>query len=87
MDHERERTMTHGPSGRSTVERLPLAVRDAVDAAIADGSTIDGIATVIRARGGNCSGSAVDRAGRATHMNPARFAAAGSPLCRLLSPV
>ena len=43
-----------GMSGRSSVERLPLAVRNAVDAATADGNTIDEIAAVIRVRGANC---------------------------------
>ena len=50
-----------GMSGRSSVERLPLAVRNAVDAATADGNTIDEIAAVIRVRGGDCSRSAVGR--------------------------
>ena len=50
-----------GMSGRSSVERLPLAVRNAVDAATAAGNTIDEIAAVIRVRGGDCSRSAVGR--------------------------
>ena len=49
------------PLGRSSVERLPPPVREAVDAAIAEGASIDGITTLIRERGGDCSRSAVGR--------------------------
>ena len=48
-------------SGRSSVERLPPALRDAVDTAIEHGDTIDEIAARIRAGGGACSRSAVGR--------------------------
>ena len=47
--------------GRSSVVRLPPALREAVDAAIADGATIDEITALIRAEGGACSRSAVGR--------------------------
>ena len=50
-----------GTRGRSSVERLSHAVRDAVDAAIADGNTIDEIAALIRVHGGDCSRSAIGR--------------------------
>ena len=53
---------TTGPAtGRSTIERLPRALREDVDAAIEDGATINEIATSIRAGGGKCSRSAVGR--------------------------
>ena len=48
-------------SGRSSVERLPPALREAVDAAIENGATIDEITAGIRAGGGACSRSAVGR--------------------------
>ena len=48
-------------SGRSSIERLPDTLREAVDAAIADGATIDEITARIRAAGGACSRSAVGR--------------------------
>ena len=47
--------------GRSSIERLPPELREAVDAAIADGATIDEIADLIRGEGGACSRSAVGR--------------------------
>ena len=50
-----------GTRGRSTVKRLPAAIRDAVDAAVEDGATIDEITALIRERGGECSRSAVGR--------------------------
>ena len=50
-----------GRRGRSTVKRLPAAIRDAVDAAVEDGATIDEITALIRERGGECSRSAVGR--------------------------
>ena len=48
-------------SGRSSIERLPGAVRDAVDAAVEDGATIDEITASIRAHGVDCSRAAVGR--------------------------
>lgn len=48
-------------SGRSSVERLPPALRNAVDTAIKHGATIDEITAGIRAHGGACSRSAVGR--------------------------
>ena len=50
---------TGGP--RSSVERLPADIQAAVAAAIESGATIDEITASIRARGGNCSRSAVGR--------------------------
>ena len=47
--------------GRSSVDRLPAKLREAVDAAIADGDTIDEITARIRAEGETCSRSAVGR--------------------------
>ena len=48
-------------SGAPRVARLPPTLREAVDAAIADGATIDEITALIRARGKTCSRSAVGR--------------------------
>ena len=50
-----------GTGGRSSVDRLPATLREAVDAAIADGATIDEITARIRAGGEDCSRSAVGR--------------------------
>ena len=50
-----------GTGGRSSVDRLPAQLREAVDAAIADGATIDEITARIRAEDGDCSRSAVGR--------------------------
>ena len=47
--------------GRSSVEKLPPALRAAVDAAIEDGATIDEITASIRAGGGACSRATVAR--------------------------
>ena len=47
--------------GRSSIERLPDTLREAVDAAVADGATIDEITAHIREAGGACSRSAVGR--------------------------
>ena len=47
--------------GRSSIDRLPTELREAVDAAIADGATTDEITARIRAGGGDCSRSAVGR--------------------------
>ena len=55
-------TTTANPAlGRSSVAKLPAAVREAVDKAIADGVTIDEITAGIRAEGESCSRSAVGR--------------------------
>ena len=48
-------------SGAPRSQRLPPTLREAVDAAIADGATIDEITARIRADGGACSRSAVGR--------------------------
>ena len=50
-----------GTGGRSSVDRLPDSLREAVDQAIADGATIDEITARIRAEGEDCSRSAVGR--------------------------
>ena len=50
-----------GTGGRSSVDRLPDTLREAVDRAIADGATIDEITAHIRAGGEDCSRSAVGR--------------------------
>ena len=47
--------------GRSSIDRLPAKLREAVDRAIADGATIDEITARIRAEGETCSRSAVGR--------------------------
>ena len=47
--------------GRSSIDRLPPELREAVDRAIADGATIDDITARIRAEGETCSRSAVGR--------------------------
>ena len=61
MQNETRQTTTAATFGRSSVARLPPTLREAVDAAIADGATIDEIADLIRADGGACSRSAVGR--------------------------
>ena len=55
------RNRPNGTGGRSSVDRLPATLREAVDAAIADGATIDEITSRIRAGGEDCSRSAVGR--------------------------
>ena len=61
MQNETPKTSTAATFGRSSIERLPPELREAVDAAIADGATIDEIADLIRGEGGACSRSAVGR--------------------------
>ena len=61
MQNETPKTSTAATFGRSSIERLPPELREAVDAAIADGATIDEIAALIRGEGGACSRSAVGR--------------------------
>ena len=61
MQNETPKTSTAEPFGRSSIARLPPELREAVDAAIADGATIDEIADLIRGEGGACSRSAVGR--------------------------
>ena len=61
MQNETRQTTTAATFGRSSVARLPPTLREAVDAAIADGATIDEITARIRAEGGACSRSAVGR--------------------------
>ena len=61
MQNETPKTSTAAAFGRSSIERLPPELREAVDAAIADGATIDEIADLIRGEGGACSRSAVGR--------------------------
>ena len=57
----KEQSMQIETSGRSSIERLPDTLREAVDAAVADGATIDEITAHIREAGGACSRSAVGR--------------------------
>ena len=61
MQNETPKTTTAATFGRSSIKRLPPKLREAVDAAIADGATIDEIAALIRGEGGACSRSAVGR--------------------------
>ena len=61
MQNETPKTTTAAAFGRSSVARLPPELREAVDAAIADGATIDEITALIRGEGGACSRSAVGR--------------------------
>ena len=61
MQNEPPKTSTAATFGRSSIARLPPELREAVDAAIADGATIDEIAALIRGEGGACSRSAVGR--------------------------
>ena len=61
MQNETPETSTAATFGRSSIARLPPELREAVDAAIADGATIDEIAALIRGEGGACSRSAVGR--------------------------
>ena len=61
MQNETRQTTTAATFGRSSVARLPPTLREAVDAAIADGATIDEITARIRAEGAACSRSAVGR--------------------------
>ena len=61
MQNETQKTSTAATFGRSSIARLPPELREAVDAAIADGATIDEIADLIRGEGGACSRSAVGR--------------------------
>ena len=62
QDETPKTTTTANPAlGRSTVAKLPPDVREAVDAAIADGVTIDEITARIREGGEDCSRSAVGR--------------------------
>ena len=61
MQNETRQTTTAAAFGRSSIARLPPTLREAVDAAIADGATIDEITASIQAEGGACSRSAVGR--------------------------
>ena len=61
MQNETQGITTAATVGRSSIARLPPELREAVDAAIADGATIDEIADLIRGEGGACSRSAVGR--------------------------
>ena len=49
------------PTERSSAERLPVALLDAVDAATAAGAIIEQITALIRSAGYACSGSAAGR--------------------------
>ena len=61
MQNETPKTSTAATFGRSSIARLPPELREAVDAAIADGATIDEITALIQGEGGACSRSAVGR--------------------------
>ena len=61
MQNETQETTTAATVGRSSIARLPPELREAVDAAVADGATIDEITALIRGEGGACSRSAVGR--------------------------
>ncbi len=61
MQIEPPKSTTAGTFGRSSIDRLPAKLREAVDQAIADGATIDQITARIRAEGETCSRSAVGR--------------------------
>ncbi len=61
MQNEPPKSTTAGTFGRSSIDRLPAKLREAVDQAIADGATIDEITARIRAQGETCSRSAVGR--------------------------
>ena len=54
-------TATTPPLGRSTIDRLPAPLREAVNQAIAGGATIDEITARIRGEGHDCSRSAAGR--------------------------
>ena len=58
---QNETSTTTPPLGHSSVDKLPAEVREAVNAAVADGATIDEITALIRGEGGDCSRSAVGR--------------------------
>ena len=83
MPNESGRNTTGTPRGRSTVERLPASVREAVDAAIADGASIHGITALIRENGGKCSRSAVGRYAKRSR-GPEPPAGRGRPAPRVL---
>ena len=61
MQNETRQTTPAAAFGRSSINRLPSKLREAVDRAIADGATIDEITARIQADGETCSRSAVGR--------------------------
>ncbi len=61
MQNQTAESKTAARSGRSSIDRLSDALREAVDAAIADGATVDEITARIRMGGEDCSRSAVGR--------------------------
>ena len=61
MKNEAQETAIDPPLGRSSIDRLPKELREAVNKAIAEGATIDGITALIRGESGACSRSAVGR--------------------------
>ena len=66
-EHTKDTAVTAGGMGRrSTLERLPSALRGLVDTAIEDGATIDELVALIRAHDGDCSRSAVGRYAKKT---------------------
>ena len=59
--HTTATTTPTPPLGHSSVDKLPAKLREAVNAAVADGATIDEITAFIKDEGGDCSRSAVGR--------------------------
>ena len=78
MQNETPQTTTAAAFGRSSIARLPPTLREAVDAAIADGATIDEITARIRAEGGACSALG-RRPLRQEHARPDPPTAGGRP--------
>ena len=78
MQNETRQTTTAAAFGRSSIARLPPTLREAVDAAIADGATIDEITA--RIRGGGRRVLALGRRPlRQEHARPDPPAAGGRP--------
>ena len=59
MQDETPRAATLRTLERSSIARLPPALRETVDKAFAAGATLDEITAHVRAQGGRCSRSAV----------------------------
>ena len=61
MQNEAQKAPTSPAFGCSSIRRLPAKLREVIDQAVADGTTIDEITACIRAEGETCSRSAVGR--------------------------
>ena len=61
MQNEHTPPAADEKTGRSSLLRLPPEILEEVDAAIGDGATVNETVALIRARGGECSRSAVGR--------------------------